>query len=54
MKAFAHDYWKPMSIIPMLKDGLSLATVYTWVEQFMQLAPYYIGGTRLRKESLWF
>jgi excinuclease ABC subunit A len=46
-------------IIPMLKRWFaspnSNESLRTWVEQFMQLAPCTIcGGTRLRKESLWF
>lgn len=46
-------------IIPMLKRWFaspnSNESLRTWVEQFMQLAPCTTcGGTRLRKESLWF
>ena len=46
-------------IIPMLKRWFaspnSNESLRTWVEQFMQLAPCITcGGTRLRKESLWF
>ncbi len=46
-------------IIPMLKRWFaspnSNESLRTWVEQFMQLAQCSTcGGTRLRKESLWF
>ncbi len=46
-------------IIPMLKRWFaspnSNESLRTWVEKFMQLAPCSTcGGTRLRKESLWF
>ncbi len=46
-------------IIPMLKRWFaspnSNESLRTWVEQFMQLATCTTcGGTRLRKESLWF